>query len=80
MITTQNIFMAYFNYHAKAQSLIKTGHCIKAELVEKHKDISPALIVYYDNNIPMPIRPHKFAEYFELLKRHKITIEIKKEQ
>lgn len=64
--------MAYFNYHAKAQNLVKTGHCVKAELVEKFKDISPALVLYFDNHIQMPIRLHKFDEYFELLKRYDV--------
>ena len=67
--------MAYFNYHAKAQSLIKAGHCVKAEVVQKYKDISPALILYFDNNIPMPIRLHRFDEYFALLKRYNVTVE-----
>ena len=59
--------MAYFNYHAKAKNLIKSGHCIKAAVVEKYNGISPALVFYFDNNIPMPIRLHRFDEYFELL-------------
>lgn len=67
--------MAYFNYHAKAQNLIKNGHCVKAELVDKHNDISPALVLYFDNNIPMPIRFHMFCDYFELLKKHNVAIQ-----
>ncbi len=67
--------MTYFNYHAKAQNLIKAGHCVKAEVVEKYKDISPALILYFDNHIQMPVRLHKFDEYFELLKRFGVTVE-----
>ena len=66
--------MAYFNYHAKAQNLIKNGHCIKAELAQKYNNITPALILYFDNNIPMPIRQHRFNEYFELLKHYGIDI------
>ena len=66
--------MAYFNYHAKAQSLIRSNHCIKAELVQKYNDISPALILYFDNNIPMPIRQHRFNEYFELLKQYEVNV------
>jgi len=69
--------MAYFNYHAKAQLLIKTGHCIKAEIVQKYKNISPALILYFDNHIQMPIRLHKFNEYFELIKHYEVTLEYK---
>lgn len=66
--------MAYFNYHAKAQNLIRTGHCIKAELTENYREISPALVLYFDNNIPMPIRQHKFYDYFELLKQNGIDV------
>lgn len=69
--------MAYFNYHAKAQNLIKRGHCVKAEIVEKHNGISPALVLYFDNNIPMPIRLHRFDEYMTLLKQYKVDVEIK---
>ena len=67
--------MTFFNYHAKVQHLIKTGHCIKAEFIDKYNDISPALILYFDNHIQMPIRPHKFDTYFILLKHYGIKIE-----
>lgn len=69
--------MGYFNYHAKAQGLIKKGRCVKAEIVEQYKDIGPALILYFDDHSPMPIRPHRFDEYFELLKRYDIKAERK---
>lgn len=61
--------MAYFNYHAKAQNLIKSGHLINYEIVAKWNNISPALVLYFDNNKPMPIREHRFDEYFEILKQ-----------
>lgn len=70
--------MSYFNYHAKVKNLIKTGHCVKAEIVEKYNNISPALIIYFDNNIPMPIREQRFNEYFELLEQHKVKIKLNK--
>lgn len=76
-ILEQNFYMAYFNYHAKAQGLIKSGHCVKAEIVEEYKNISPALILYFDNQIPMPICLHRFDEYFELLKQYEIKVESK---
>lgn len=69
--------MAYFNYHAKTQHLIKAGHCVKAEIVDKYNNISPALILYFDNHIQMPIRLHKFEEYFELLKQYDVVVEFK---
>ena len=69
--------MAYFNYHAKARNLIKAGHCVKAEIVQTYKGISPALVLNFDNNIPMPIRLHKFDEYIELLKYYGIVVNVK---
>ena len=60
-------FLAYFNYHAKAHNLIKSGHLLHFEIVPAWGNISPALVLYFDNNRPMPIREHKFAEYIELI-------------
>ncbi len=59
--------MSYFNYHAKAKNLIKAGNLIKYEVVEKWNSISPALVLYFENNKPMPIRQEKWEEYFELI-------------
>jgi hypothetical protein len=59
--------MAYFNYHAKAKKLIKEGHLLRFEIVPTWGNISPALVLFFDNNTPMPIREHKFAEYVELI-------------
>lgn len=61
--------MAYFNYHAKAKNLIASGHLIRFEIVPKWGKISPALVLYFDNNKPMPIRVHKFNEYLRLLQQ-----------
>ncbi len=60
--------MPYFNYHAKAKKLIAEGHLTDYKLVEEWNGIAPALVLYFDNNRPMPIREHKFEEYFKLLK------------
>ena len=59
--------MSYFNYHAKAKSLIADGHLTKFEIVDNWNGISPALVLYFDNNRPMPIREYRFDEYFKLL-------------
>lgn len=58
--------MSYFNYHAKAKNLIETGHLTDYEIVPEWNGISPALVLYFDNNRPMPIREHKFDEYMIL--------------
>lgn len=59
--------MSYFNYHAKAKKLISDGHLVKFEIVPKWNSISPALVLYFDNNKPMPIREYRFDEYLKLL-------------
>lgn len=57
----------YFNYHAKVQKLIKQGHAVGFEKLEKYHNISPCLLIYFDQFPPMPIRQHKFDEYLFLL-------------
>ncbi|HPO53371.1 MAG: thermostable hemolysin delta-VPH [Clostridiales bacterium] len=57
----------YFNYHAKAVNLIMTGHLVRYEFVEEYRGISPCLLLYFDNNIPMPIRPHRFDYYYGVI-------------
>lgn len=59
--------MGYFNYHAKVKKLISDGHLEKFEIVPKWNSISPALVLYFDNNKPMPIREYRFDEYLKLL-------------
>lgn len=59
--------MAYFNYHAKAKRLIREGSLIKYEIVDCYNGIKPALVLYFKNNKPMPIRQYRWVEYFELL-------------
>ena len=60
------IAMAYFNYHAKARKMIKNGELINFEIVDDHNGISPALVLFFKNHKPMPIRQNRWEEYFEL--------------
>ena len=55
----------YYNYHAKAKQLIANGHLVKMEIVDKWNAISPALVLYFDNHKPMPIRQYRWDEYFK---------------
>lgn len=66
--------MTYFNYHAKAKKLISSGHCISASLFSVYRHIRPALVLYFDNNIPIPIRDYMWKDYLALLKEHKIIL------
>lgn len=62
--------MPYFNYHAKAKKLIGEGHLTDYEIVPNWNGIRPALVLYFDNNRPIPIREHKFDEYMMILNKH----------
>jgi len=59
--------MTYFSYHAKAKNLIKGGHLISYCIEQEYNNIKPALILFFDNHRPMPIREHKWVEYIELI-------------
>lgn len=63
--------MSYFNYHAKAKKLIYEGHLINYEIVDSWNKISPALVLYFDNNRPIPIREYMWDEYFMILNKDK---------
>ena len=63
--------MAYFNYHAKVKNLISQGFYIKYEIVEEYNGIKPAMVIYFKNNRPMPIRKHRWEEYFEIINNKK---------
>lgn len=59
--------MAYYNYHAKAKGLIAAGNLVRFEIVERRGNISPALVLYFDNHRPVPIREYRFNEYINIL-------------
>ena len=59
--------MTYFNYHAKAKNLIKNGHCIAATVFSTYHHIRPALVLYFNNNKPIPIREYMWQDYLPTL-------------
>lgn len=63
--------MSYFNYHAKAKKLISEGHLVDYEIVDSWNKISPALVLYFNNNRPIPIREYMWDEYFKILNKQK---------
>ena len=66
--------MTYFNFHAKAKALINNGNCVSATIFSNYRHIKPALVLYFDNNIPIPIRDYKWNDYFPILKSNSIKI------
>lgn len=59
--------MSYFNYHAKAKKLIKEGFLTRYEFVDNWNGIKPALVLYFENSNPMPIREYRWQEYLSLI-------------
>lgn len=57
----------YYNYHAQAKQLIADGHLVSYEIVDQWNSIKPALVLYFDNHRPMPIRSYRWDEYFQML-------------
>ena len=59
----------YFNYHAKAKQLIKEGKLIYWYITDNYKNIGPAIVLVFADykHTSMPIRKHKWEEYFEIL-------------
>ena len=66
--------MAYFNYHAKAKRLILNGNCFACTIFSNYHNIKPAMVLYFNNCKPIPIREYMWQNYFPLLKQLKIEI------
>ena len=62
--------MSYFNYHAKAKNKIKTNHLIDYKVIDNWNGIKPALVLFFDDNRPMPIRENHWSEYLSLIKEY----------
>lgn len=47
-----------YSYHNTIKKLIREGHLIKFEIVDRWNAIAPALVLYFDNHRPMPVRQY----------------------
>ncbi|MBP3345178.1 MAG: thermostable hemolysin delta-VPH [Clostridia bacterium] len=59
--------MMYFNYHAKVKRLIFEGRLVGYEFMEEYHGIKPALVLYFSDAKPMPIRDYMWEEYLPFL-------------
>lgn len=59
--------MGYFNYHGKIKKLIDAGELERFEIVDEYHNISPAMILYFKNHAPMPVREQHFDEYLKIM-------------
>lgn len=59
----------YYNYHAKAKRLIAEGRLVGWYFAARHKAISPALVLVFDDDKHrvMPVREYCWAEYMSVL-------------
>lgn len=58
-----------YPYHNKIKQRINNGELISYEFVEKYKNISTCLVLYFKSEpYILPIREHRFSEYRLLLK------------
>lgn len=57
----------YYNYHAQVKKLILEGRLIGYEFVDDYNGIKPALVLYFHEHRPMPIRNHRWEEYVPYL-------------
>lgn len=62
--------MSYFNYHGKVKKLIAENKLVSYELVDEYNGISPALVLYFKDSKPMPIREHMIDEYLALIEKN----------
>lgn len=61
-----------YPYHNKIKQRIKNGELTNFEFVEKYKNISPCLVLYFSTEpFIKPIREHRFEEYRLLLNINK---------
>lgn len=60
----------YFNYHSKVKKTIKEDIITKIEIVDNYNGISPAMVIYFKNHKPMPIREHMWDDYIKFLQEN----------
>ncbi len=57
-----------YPYHNRIKQRISQGKLTGFEYVEKYKQISPCLLLYFEDEPKIrPIREHRFKEYENLL-------------
>ncbi len=64
----------YYRYHSVLKRLINQGHLTDMKIVPEWNAISPALVLYFDNHRPMPVRPYKWNEYLTKEDRERLNI------
>ncbi len=72
--------MSYYNYHAEIKKLILSGKLVGYKFVDDYNGIKPALVLYFNDHRPMPIRSYRWEEYIPfLIMRSDKMVKIKEE-
>lgn len=66
--------MTYYNYHSIAKHLIKSGNCLSCSIFVDYHHIKPAMVFYFNNHKPIPVRDYRWNEYLPLIKEYKIPL------
>lgn len=66
--------MPYYNYHAIAKKMIENNHLIAVSIFPEYKNIRPAMVLYFDNHRPIPIREYMWDDYLDKIHNKKIEI------
>ena len=62
-----------YPYHNKIKQRIKNRELIRYEYVDKYKNISPCLLLYFSTKPSIrPIRQHRFLDYEKLLNNYNL--------
>ena len=65
--------MGYFSYHNTAKKLIAENKLLFCYITENHNGIKPALVLIFNDitHPVMPIRQHRWVEYFKIIPKEK---------
>lgn len=50
-----------------AKKLLHSGHCFGVTIFKNYHNIKPALVLYFDNHKPIPIRDYRWNEYLPII-------------
>lgn len=57
----------YYNYHARVKKLILEGKLCGYQFFDEYNGIAPALVLYFVDHRPMPIRSYMWESYLPFI-------------
>ena len=57
-----------------AKKLLNSGNCFGVTIFKNYHSIKPALVLYFENHKPIPIRDYRWNEYLPILQSLNIEI------